>query len=84
MLSDENLACLRNVNRGKKCIMNICNYDILSNPKLAESMFFQQMDRRKENASSDFVARALYLGYDRKDPEGDNTGFMEDLKLRIV
>ena len=84
MLNDENLRRLKYGNRGKKCIMNICNFDILSNPKLAEAMFFQQMDRRKENASSDFVARALYLGYDKKHAEGQDAGFMDDLKLRIV
>lgn len=56
---------LRTGKRGEKYLMNIPNYDILSNYRYCDQFFYMQMDRRVENESSDFVTQVLYLGEDR-------------------
>jgi len=58
---------LRTRNRKKKYISNICNYDILQNLGYADQFFYSQMAIRKENETSDFISRLIYLGEDRVD-----------------
>ena len=64
-LDNENLKRLQTGKRGQKYLMNIPNYDILSNYRYCDLFFYMQMDRRVENESSDFVTQVLYLGEDR-------------------
>jgi predicted metalloprotease len=42
--------------------VDIANFDVLENPVYIDKFFYQQMDRRFENKSSDFVAKTLFLG----------------------
>jgi hypothetical protein len=56
------LEKLRTFKRGKKAFVDIANFDVLENPLYIEKFFYQPMDRRFENLSSDFVTRALYMG----------------------
>lgn len=64
-MDDKNLEMLRTCKRGPKYLMNIYNYDILSNYRYCDEFFYMQMDKRVEHESSDFVAKVLYLGEDR-------------------
>ena len=48
-LDDDNLQLLRTSNRGKKCISNIINYDILNNFRYSDLFFYTQLDQRIEN-----------------------------------
>ena len=43
-------------------IGNTFNYDILMNQVYADLFFYQFMERRKENESSDMVAKIIYMG----------------------
>ena len=63
-LDSESLEKLRTEHRGKEMITNIINYDILANPNYNNKFFYVTMDQRDQIGmeSSDFVARALYLG----------------------
>ena len=61
-LNDISLQTLRTSIRGKKMIGNTFNYDILMNQVYADMFFYQFMEKRKENESSDMVAKIIYMG----------------------
>ena len=56
------MESLRTSTRGPKVMSNIINYDTLSNQSYADQFFYQYMERRVENESSDMVAKILYMG----------------------
>ena len=64
-INDRSYQKLKNSKRGSKYIINLINYDILQNWSYADKFYYTQMDRRVENASSDFVASLIYYGEDR-------------------
>ena len=46
-------------------LRSVHNYDILSNPRYLDLFHYAPLDGRSENASSDMVARLLYIGEDK-------------------
>ena len=49
MMDDKSLTLLSMFSREDKCISNICNYDILQNPKYADDFFYTSFKRRLHN-----------------------------------
>lgn len=45
-LTDENYELLRTSKRGKKCISNICSYDILTNIRYIDRLYYTQFGQR--------------------------------------
>jgi hypothetical protein len=67
-ISDEDFEHLKTSIRGKDHIINIANYDILSNTRYADKFYYNIMDR--EQGPSYYICRMLYLGEDQaKFPE---------------
>lgn len=64
-MPDQNLVLLKRCVRGRKFISNIPSYDILFNQRYADAFAYAPIDQRKENETSNLVARALYLGEDK-------------------
>lgn len=61
-LNTNSLEMLRVSSRGTKVLSNTVNYDILANQTYSDMFFYQVMERRVENQSSDMVAKMLYMG----------------------
>jgi len=53
---------LRTSQRKRKFINNIYNYDILTNIRYADKMFYTQMTMREKDDTSDYVSQVLYYG----------------------
>lgn len=66
-LDAEGLNQLRTSKRGKKYISNICNYDILFNFRYADALLYSPLAMRRENLTSDYVSKMIYMGDDRVD-----------------
>ena len=84
-LNNRSLEMLRTSTRGKKVLSNTVNYDILSNQTYSDQFFYQWMERRSENESSDMVAKILYMGESQLNKNENlvirsSTKFLETLK----
>jgi len=64
-MDHEQLYLLQTCKRQDRLMMNIPNYDIMSNIRYCDSFNFTQLDRRFENSSSDFVSQIIQVGEDR-------------------
>ena len=91
-VTDKNYELLRSAKRGKKCISNICNYDVLTNIRYIDQLYYTQMGQRTENESSDMVVRLFYLGQPKvkvahesseSDSEAMDTDERGDVRARI-
>ena len=70
---NKNLEKIRVSKRGKNSIINVPNYEILSNPTYADSMLYTPIDLRDnlfEEFMSEFVAKFLYIGEAQIDIKG--------------
>ena len=74
LMDDDELMYLKRSQRGKNCITNAVNFDILSNMRYADAFFYTPMDVRSENHSSDMVARILYLAEQPYDTSKSGAG----------
>ena len=66
-MSDDNFEELSKSKRSKQFMMNMPNYDILTNNRYCDKFFYSNLDIRVEQESSDFIFNALNLGEEKID-----------------
>ena len=59
-MDKKNLEKLRTSKRGAKCFTDISNFDIFENPIYVDKFFYQKMDQRFENKTSDYITKSFY------------------------
>ena len=72
-MSDANFEELSNSKRAKQYLMNLFNYDILTNNRYCDQFFYSNLDIRVEQESSDFIFNALNLGEEKIESKHRNS-----------